>query len=686
MLKLKSASVLFAAALAAALSAGCAGAAAAATAEPVSLDEFVVHLNAGDVRKAPSERDDFYLHVNFNWLKTRKIPATDGFCSPIMLLRDQAADRLSALAGNCVKERAKYSDDSDEARIADLRECIADFKGRGKAGLGGLAAPLAAIEKASTLAEFSLLMARLGRDEGFSCLAGGFSVAPDPIKADRYVVYIDEPSLGLGREFLSQPRNEEYFQYYRDYLRDLLTLYGRPKETAAREAQEIFAFQQDLAMHSLPLEDLYNPAKSTHRLDLKELSALYANFDVPAMLKEAGIGPQNGVSSWYMQDPDLVRRFCELYKPERLQFFKDYAVCSMLADNAMLLTKQYADLAYEYDRKMNGAPRLKSASKRADELCQRLLALNYGRLYASRYVSEKTRQDVRSYIALIMDEYRKKLANLAWMDESTKKQALKKLDAMTIRVGYPDKWPSYVDDFKVVKVRRGGSLIDNALTLRSLKWQRLKDRIGKPVDRTEWELPPQTVNAFYRRSDNSINFPAGILQPPFYDPAADRETNLGGIGMVIAHEMTHSFDSNGSQYDETGALRDWWTERDKREFLERQASIVRFYSRYRLQEGVYQDGKRTISENIADLGSISCLTDIVGDDAEGLRRLYVNYAKVWAQLQRDAYVRQMLTDVHSFPYVRVDAVLSSTDGFYKACGVKPGDGMYVKPEERARLW
>ena len=662
------------------------GAAAASADVSEPLEEFAVHLNAAGLQKAPSAQDDFYLHVNYGWLKTHKIPATRGEYGVISLLRDKATDRLAALGGEGAKNRARYKDTDDEAKIADLRDLILDFRGRNRAGLGGLAAPIAEIEKVSSLQEYALLMARLGREYGLSSLVGGYSVGVNPISADRYVVYIDEPDTGLGKEFLSQPRNEEYFQYYRDYMRDLLILCGKPQGEAEKEAQAFFALQKDLSEHAMPLGDYIDPGKSTHRLDLKELAALYSRFDVPAMLREAQIGPENGVNSWYVRDPGLIRRFNELCTQDRLTLFKDYAICGLLMNNATLLTKSYSDLAYEYYRKMEGAAKLKSASRRADELCQGLLPLNYGRLYARKYFSEEDKKEVKTYISLVMDEYRKKLANLDWMSETTKKQALRKLDTMTIRVGYPDKWPEYVDKFKVVRKQDGGVLIDNVLTLTAMQWQRLKDRIGKPVDRTEWTLPPQTVNAFYRRSDNSINFPAGILQPPFFDPQADRETNLGGVGMVIAHEMTHSFDSGGSQYDETGALRNWWTDRDKQEFLSRQAGIVRFYNRYRLQEGVWQNGRQTITENIADLGAVSCLTDIVGDDIPGLQRLYVNYARIWTQLVSDAFVRAMLTNEHAFNYVRVDAVLSSTDGFYKAYGVKPGDGMYVRPEERARLW
>lgn len=687
MSKIRLATALFvAASLVTSLSTPSGSPQAAETKNPPALKEFVVHLNASGVEKAPAPQDDFYLHVNYEWLKTKKIPATEGEYDAFTALNIKVSDRLTDITRDCTKNRAQFKDTDDEAKIADLRVCIADFPSRNKAGLGDLAAPLARIEKVSSLGEYSLLMGQLAKEYGFGCLLGGFHVEPNPLLADRYVVFLDEPNVGLGKEFLSQPENKEYFQYYRDYMRDLLVFYGRPQKVAEKQARAIFDLQKDLAEHGISKGELYDPSKSTHKLSLEEVTALYPNCDVAAMLREAGIGPDNGITAWYTYDPKLIKRFGELYTPERLQLFKDFAICTMLMEHAGLLTRRYSDRSYEFSRTMSGAPKLKTASKRADELCEELLSVNYGRLYAKKYVSEESRNKIRSYIDLVLEQYRKKLTALDWMSESTKAQAIKKLDSITANIGCPNKWPDYASKGKIVKVENGGVLINNALALKGLEWTYLKDRIGKPVDRTYSDMLPQTVGAFYLRSENSINISAAILQPPFFDPKADRETNLGGIGVVIAHEITHGFDSGGSQYDENGALRNWWTEQDKQEFLKRQAKIVRMYNRYRLQPKIFQNGEQTLTENIADLGGVSCITDVIAPDTEGLRRAYTNYARIWRHLLGDAAVRARLTDVHSFHYVRTDAVLSSTDGFYKAYNVKPGDGMYVKPEDRARIW
>jgi len=257
-----------------------------------------------------------------------------------------------------------------------------------------------------------------------------------------------------------------------------------------------------------------------------------------------------------------------------------------------------------------------------------------------------------------------------------------------VRVGYPGpgEWQPVIDLIRIKSPKQGGTLIGNVLGITKTSLDYSYGLLNKPVDRKIWSELPQTVNAGYYPSDNSINFPAGILQQAFYDHRASRETNLGGVGMVIAHEMTHSFDNNGAQYNEHGAISNWWTENDYKEFEKRQANIIKFYDRYKFGGGMSENGTQTLSENIADLGAMSCLTSIVGDDPAKLREVYANFAVIWRSLLTDEELRGCMTDVHSVPYVRVDAVLSSTDGFYKAYDLKPGDPMYAAPEERARLW
>ena len=532
-----------------------------AAAPAFALDEFSVKLNAAGVTKQPAVSEDYYLHQNFDWLKHNKIPATQSDYGSFTIVALSIEDRLSEITKNCLKVGGKYGEMSDEARIANLRRCIADVKGRNKTGLGELAAPLKRIKAVKTLDEYTLLMAKLSREYGIDSIFGGFGVTVDPFTADVHRAALGGPPLGLGKEFYEQQGIGDYLKAYTDLITRMLTLYGRPQKEAAQSAREILALQQDMAKHALTVAELDDPSKSRRRLKLAEIKKLLSHLgNVAAVLNAAGVGPASGADVWLVQDEALIRYANSLYTPKKLRLYKDYAIYRLLASYADVLPEKYAKPVRDFENYIGGITRLKSQTRRDDLLCEGYLPLSYGRLYGKTYFSEADKKEVTSYISLIMDEYRKKLTNMDWMSEPTKKRALGKLDTMAVRVGYPGKgeWQPYIDQIRVKSPRQGGTLIGNVLGITRTMLDYNYGLLNKPVDRKLWQVTPQIVNALYDPNDNSINFPAGILQPPFYDPQASRETNLGGVGMVIAHELTHCFDNNGAQYDEHGALHNWW--------------------------------------------------------------------------------------------------------------------------------
>lgn len=645
-----------------------------------------IHPNGDGVTTQPKAQDDFYLHVNYKWLKDTQIPPEDSAYGSFKILSDRTREQLTKITQDAVKNRSHYKDTDSQAQIADMYANITDTKAREKAGLGKVQTYIDEIEQAKTLQDYANTMAKLAKDHGTAVWIGGFSVAPDPIDNDKYVVYLDEPSVGLGKEMMENPQNERFFTLYKNYIKDILVAYGRKPDDAAKSANDIFAFQQDLAHHAMSIEDLYNPSKSTHKLQYNDLRFLYGHINVKDMLNTAGVGPAQGFDTWYIQDLGLVDYFNNLYTDGRLPMLKEYAIFKLLSSAAPYTTKVYSDISQDFAKNMSGAKVRKSPERHNEELNEGIMALAYGKLYAQTYFDDQKKATVTSYVKDILEEYKKSLQKNDWLSPATKKMAMKKLDTMGLHIGYPDKWQPYLDDFVVVRPEKGGSLINNVLALRDATWQYERSKIGKPIDAGEWDMMPQVVNAFYDPGKNDINFPAAILQAPFFDATADKATNLGGIGMVIAHEITHSFDSNGAQYDEKGRLRNWWTKEDWAAFNKRLDKIIALYNRYEIKPNVFADGKRTLSENIADLGAMACLSHIIGDDTEALRRMYTNYAAVWREKERDAYLQMALTDVHSLSYIRVNAVLSSTDPFYTVFDVQPGDGMYVAPEDRAKLW
>ena len=309
------------------------------------------------------------------------------------------------------------------------------------------------------------------------------------------------------------------------------------------------------------------------------------------------------------------------------------------------------------------------------------------KLYVDKYFDKECKDEVSTLCDEIIDNYRYRLNNVQWMTEETKEKALEKLDNMNVKIGYPDSWGEY-NDLKVRSFSEGGSLVENIINIYEFQTRKQFEKIDMPVNKKEWSMGACTVNAYYNPLNNEIVFPAAILQYPFYDKNASKEKNLGGIGAVIGHELTHAFDNVGSQFDEDGQLNDWWTESDYKEFTEKSKKVIDYYSNIEVENGKFVNGALTVGENISDLGGIACVIDIAKKiDGYNLKDLFENYAAIWREVSTTEIKDYLLNnDPHAPKKVRVNGVLSQFEEFYKTYGIKPGDKMYVKPEDRVGIW
>ena len=649
--------------------------------------DFTVQVPYTGNGKPTTPQQDYYLYMNASWLKNAKIAPDEAIASTFVTVENKKDKQLLELTKQAIKHQAAGTATQDEKNIAKLYACIKDQQGREKAGLGDLAPMLQRIEKITSPQDYAETMAELcSHNESISAPLGDYAVINDLINNDNYIIALAEPA-SLSREQVENKNNTAFFTQYQDHISDVLQLYGRSKDAATKAAQAIFDLQKDLGQHSLTIAEGANLAKSIRKLDLVGVQKLYSHINAEAMLNAGGIGPKSGINTWYVHDPGLNARFNDLNTPELLPTLKDYTIYSVLDGYGILLDRKHQKLSTAFAKLATGAKAEASPEKLDADLNQQLLSRTYGRLYATTYFDEAHKNQVKSYIKLIIDHYRDKLQKLDWMTPATKKMALKKLDNMDINVGYPEAWQDYIDHFTIKSPQEGGNLINNVLAMSNqvAAWDR--SRVGKPVRKDYWEdSTPQTINAFYNLLDNSINFPAAILQAPFFDAKADRETNLGGVGMFIGHEISHCFDNTGAQYDEQGRLRNWWQPSDYAEFKKRQDKIVAYYNRFLLPDGTRLNGEQTLTENTADLGGLNCITELIGPNPEGLRRAYQNFGIIWRSKATDRILQELLADIHSLSYVRVIGPLSTTDGFYKAYDVKPQDAMYVAPEDRVKLW
>lgn len=653
------------------------------TVESISGTQESIKSNA-NVKEVRLEKD-YYEYVNGKTLASKEIPSDSNSWSYFYELQNKNNERISGILKELSETRAQIKAGTIEQKIADLYLCALDEEGRKKAGLGKLTGYLDMIQNASTIQEYLEGVAEIEQEIGVSSLIS-FSGDVDLEDSSKYAWYVAGADLGPGKETLEDQSQEEVVKKYQAYVASILELSGLKKEETKKAAQSIVEFQKDLAKSALPLEEQGNPDRIYNPYTKKELQKLFSNVQMDRVLKKAGIEKSN---SYIVTEVELNRTINNYLKEENLSLLKNYSTFCLINDFAGYLTPEIERRYLQWYQEENGIKESKTKEKRAGILVEGIFGFELGEIYSKKYFSEEDKKAVKKMVTEIQDSYKNKISKLDWMEESTKEAAKRKLETMEVKIGYPDVWPNYFEKSQVVSAEQGGSLIDNIITLmKDLQTEKLKRYNSGKVDRHQWFMTPQTINAYYNPSANEIVFPAGIMQAPFYDSSASNEKNMGGIGTVIAHEISHAFDNNGALYDEKGNYSEWWTEKDKKKFEERTKAVVMYYNGYEGFKGRMVNGKQTLGENIADLGAVSCIVSIVGKDKEKLQKVFTQYATVWASKYTDeSMIKRLNTDVHSPSHVRVNAVLSSIDEFYIAYPeIKEGDGMYVAPDKRVKVW
>lgn len=666
---------------------GCSGSRAGEQGTQSGTEPALGKASSQNIKEAGTEYgpgDDYYYYVNYNLLNGTEIPEDSNNWGYFYQLSNEAYEKLNYLLQEAVRTEAQFGAGSVQQKIAGLYRTAMDMSGRDKSGLGGLEPYMDSIRQSSGIGEYLNAVGKIQNELGIgSLMITEYDV--DMGDSSKYACYLTGGDLGLGKETLEDEQQAKLHQEYKNYIAAMMEKTGMEKELAEKSADETFALISDLASASLPLADSGNPSKIYNKYTKKELCSLMANTDMESFLNASGVG---GWDTYIVMEPEYLKKVNEYLKPENLETLKNYSVFCLMNDMGPYLSQSIRDEALHFYQFKSGAKSVKTDEKLASEITQQLLGFEFGRLYVENYFSEKSKQKVTAMVEQILAAYEKKIDALSWMSTKTKEAAKKKLENMEVKIGYPDQWPDYNEKVTILSPEDGGVLIDNVLELKKAYQVYEKQLAEGPVDRGIWQMTPQTVNAYYSPLANEIVFPAAILQAPFYDPKAGEAENLGGIGTVIAHEITHAFDNSGSQYDEKGNYHVWWTEEDYRNFEQKTQAVAEYYSGYEGYDGIYVNGAQTLGENIADLGAVSCVMEIAGENPETLKKLCARYARIWASKYTDESMRVRLnTDVHSPARVRVNAVLSSMEGFYLAYPeIQEGDEMYVEPGKRVEVW
>ncbi|WP_125612178.1 M13 family metallopeptidase [Specibacter cremeus] len=649
-------------------------------------------INLANVDQAVRPQDDLYQHVNGKWLAAETIPDDRAISGSFVALRDDAEAAVRTIIERAA-DRATFGAaeaGSVEAKIGALYASFMDEAGIAERAGAPLAPKLAAIEAAGSVSALVTLMGAFDAAGGDGLF--GTYVNNDAGNPDRALLHLHQSGLGLPDE--SYYREEKYAgirDAYVPHIETMLTLAGVPG--AGAKAARILALETEIAATHWDTVTLRDPQKTYN---------LMSGSDVVAMLPLLrdwfeGLGLSAAhTAEIVVATPDFFRGQAPLLVADRLADWQAWLAWRTVSAAAPYLSDDFVDANFAfYGTTLSGTPVIKDRWKRGVALVEGALGEAVGQLYVAEHFPQTHKARMEALVGNLVEAYRQSIAGLAWMSEDTVAKALAKLDAFTPKIGYPAKWRDY-GTLEIVD----GDLPGNVERSYAFELARQLAKIGAPIDRDEWFMTPQTVNAYYNPTMNEVVFPAAILQPPFFDAEADAAANYGGIGAVIGHEIGHGFDDQGSQFDGSGALRNWWTDVDRAAF---EALTARLVGQYEVLEpaaapGHTVNGKLTLGENIGDLGGLAIgykayLLDLDGspapeiDSLTGAQRFFYSWAECWrSKIRTEEAVRRLAIDPHSPAEWRCNAVVRNLDAFHEAFGTGPADGLWLEPDARVSIW
>lgn len=643
-----------------------------------------------------SPKDDFFQFVNGTWLKNTDIPADRTRWGSFDELRKKTdADALAILAE--AAKNPKYKSDTDQGKAINLYKSIMDTVARNKAGIKPLKPYLAKIDAVKNVAELQNLMIEMASKGGVGFF--GVGVGTDAKNSSRNVVYVSPGSLGLpDKDYYvsddadSKEKRDKYVQH----VARMLQYIGEKPEVAKKNAEKILALEIQMSKPRLDRVERRDRRKSYNPMTIADLQKITPAINWEKQITGIGLPI---VDTLIVSQPKYMEALQQILTENKVEDWKAYMRWTALNSAADNLSTDLEKANWEfYSKTLNGAIKQRPRNESALQVVNGPTGEALGKLYVEKMFPAEAKVKAQNMIKNVIRAYEIRINNLTWMSPETKKKAIEKLEKMTIKIGYPDKWKDY-SALVVKSPAEGGTYFDNSLLISEWNFKRNIEKLSKPVDKTEWGMSPQTVNAYFNPSNNEIVFPAAILQPPFYDYNADEAVNYGGIGAVIGHEISHGFDDSGARYNADGNLINWWTDEDLKQFTALGTALADQYSALEPLPGIKVDGKFTLGENIGDLGGINAAYDglqlylkengnpgkIDGFTPE--QRLFISWATIWRSKMRDEAIKnQVKTDPHSPGMYRAYVPLLNLETFHKAFDIKPGDGMYVAPEKRVLIW
>jgi len=641
-----------------------------------------------------SPKNDFYNYVNGTWMKNTEIPDDQVRWGGFMVLRKSTdMDVLEIIAE--AKESNKYAPDTDQAKAIMIFESELDTVARNEAGIEPLRPILEKIDAITNVEEFQKLITKNAVTVSQPFM--GFAAFSNPSNSAMNSGYVLPGGLGLpDRDYYTNTdeASKTIRKQYKEHITRMLQFLGDTEEEAKAQAETILAFETRLAIPRLDKVARRDFRNFNNPRSMEQLQKMVPQIKWKEALQDLGVTKQ--VDTVLVMQPAYMDVLKKVLAEGDVDTWKTVMRWSTLNNSAGMLTTEIEKANWDfYSKTLRGAKKQRPADERALSTVNNTVGEALGKLYVDAKFPPEAKEKAELMIDNIIAAYKDRIQALDWMSDSTKIKAIQKLDKFTVKIGYPDKWK----DYSSMNVKPENGYFENMVAVGEWELKDNLDRVNEPVDRTEWGMSPQTVNAYFQPFNNEIVFPAAILQPPFYDYKADEAVNYGGIGAVIGHEISHAFDDSGSRFDGDGNLVNWWTENDLKEFTERGNKLAEQYDNIEVLDSVFINGKFTLGENIGDLGGILGAYDglqrfykengrpgkIDGFTPE--QRFFMSWATVWRTKQTEKYSReQVKTDPHSPGRYRATQPLMNVDAFYEAFDIQEGDGMWLAPEDRVRIW
>ena len=635
---------------------------------------------------------DFYQYAAGGWLKSHPLDAEHTNNGAFTDLYEENQKRIQELILEYASKPQKKG--TLEQKIGTFYNMLMDSVRLNREGWEPLKPTLARIAAVKSNKEYQLVTAELDR-RGEGTMMFGIGVGADMRNASMNIVAIGQGGLGLGTRdyYLNEdPQTVKVREAYKTYMKNLFKMVGNDEATAAKKVEAIMAIETRIAKVSYSNVQLRDIDKNYHKMSYNDLVLNFPGIDWGNVFLQSGFPPFDAVD---VGQPEPIHEVEKILADTKLDDLKAYAEIKVISGATSQLSDAFRAESFKFSSVLSGAQQDRPRWKRAVATVSGVFGEAIGKLYVAKYFPESSKQRMIELVKNLQEALAQRIQEATWMSAATKAQAKDKLDNFIVKIGYPDKWRDY-----------SGLQIDDKLSLYAnmqninefLLQDELNRKVNKPVDKMEWGMTPQTINAYYNPTTNEICFPAAILQPPFFDPNADDAVNYGGIGAVIGHEMSHGFDDQGSQFDKTGNQRDWWTAQDKKNFQERSKVLVDHFGKVEVVNGKKVNGQLTLGENIGDNGGLNIafralqnsmkkkpLKTLDGFTPE--QRFFLSWARVWAGNARPEYLEYLITvDPHSPNMARVNAALPEIDAWYDAFKIKKGDKLFIPANKRAHIW